>query len=79
MSEHKQKWNEVCQELNKKHPNSDVTLWVNGYVFGLNHAASMELDLDNFASLATRKLTMSHSSHQGTDEPPAPSRDEGNP
>lgn len=36
---HAEKWNEVCEELKEKHPKSDVTLWVSGYVFGLSHGA----------------------------------------
>lgn len=33
--EHRQKWNEILEMLRELHPTSSVTLWVEGYVHGL--------------------------------------------
>lgn len=54
---HAEKWSEVCKEIEAKDPNNPAMLWVNGYVFGLRHAADMESRSQNGADSAKPQCT----------------------
>jgi hypothetical protein len=55
---HLQKWTEVCQELEQAFPNYHGLLFVQGYVFGLKHAADMASHSPNTADNAQPKCTL---------------------
>lgn len=59
LNAHTAKWKDVCKELEANHPASNVTLWTNGYVFGLLHAANMVSRFQNGADSAKPQCTPS--------------------
>lgn len=66
---HLEKWKEVLAELRQNHPNSNPTLWTEGYVFGMQHAADMASRSLNTVGNAKPKCDQNQrKQNQGPDE-----------